>query len=199
MIPRDAAMSDTKIIPGTGALVIEGYPPSAQLFQFCGLLWATEYNAREAGLEKGVDAQTVNAMNTLLMAFAALEALVLETALVVHPQLYSDKQFRRAGILEQYEKYLEADGRKGEKVPSVVAEISGHRIALTHSEPDHERSFVLSQVISATDAARFAREVRSVADWLWRDKRPGAVAKAFDSRNVFFEMKADPARSQPLG
>lgn len=46
-------------------------------------MWATEYNALEAGLEKGIDAQTVNAMNTLLMAFAALEALVLQTALVL--------------------------------------------------------------------------------------------------------------------
>lgn len=83
-------------------------------------------------------------------------------------------------------------------MPPVVAEVNGHRVALTHSEPDHERSFVLSQVISATDADRFAREVRSVADWLWRGKRPGAVAKAFDGSNVFFEMKADPPRSQPL-
>lgn len=70
-----------------------------QLFQFCRLMWATEYNAREAGLENGIDAQTANAMNTLLMAFAALEAPVLESALVVHPQLYNDKQFRRAGII----------------------------------------------------------------------------------------------------
>jgi hypothetical protein len=192
-------MSDTKVTPGTGKLKASGYPPSMQLFQFCGLMWATEYNAREAGLENGIDAQTVNAMNTLLMAFAALEALVLETALMVHHQLYSDQQFRRAGIIEQYERYLEADGRKGEEVPPVVAEVSAHRIALTHSEPDHERSFVLSQVISATDAARFAGEVRRVADWLWGGKRPGAVAAAFDDRNVFFDMKDNPAASRPVG
>jgi len=189
-------MSDTKITPGAGELKAEAYPPTMQLFQFCGLLWATEYNAREAGLEKGIDAQTVNAMNTLLMAFAALQALVLETALIVHPQLYSDRPFRRAGAIEQYERYLEADGRKGEEVPPVVAEVSRHRIALTHSEPDHERSFVLSQVISATDAARFAQEVRNVANWLWRGARPGAVAAAFDGPNVFFDMKNKPATSR---
>jgi hypothetical protein len=192
-------MSDTKIEPGAGELKADGYPPAMQLFQFCGLMWATEYNAREAGLEKGIDAQTVNAMNALLMAFAALEALVLETALVVHPALYGDRQFRRAGIIEQYERYLEVDGRRGEEVPPVVAEVSRHRVALTHSEPDHERSFVLSEVISATDAERFAREVRRVAEWLWRGKRPGAVAAAFDGRNVFFEMKGNPARSRPFG
>ena len=185
-------MSNTDANLGALELTIESNPLTPQLYQFCGLMWATEYNAREAGLEKGVDAQNVNAMNTLLMAFAALEALVLETALVVHPALYGDKDFRRKGIIERYEEYLKADGRKGEGLPPVVAEVSGRRIALTHSEPDNERSFVLSEVISATNAARFARELRNVAEWLWRGKRPGAVAMGFDGPNVFFAERGAP-------
>ena len=108
-------MSDTKIIPEPARLKAEEAVPQIQLFQFCGLMWATEYNACEAGLDKGIDAQTVNAMNTLLMAYAALEALVLETALVVHRELYADNQFRRAGIVEQYRRYLEADRRAGNR------------------------------------------------------------------------------------
>jgi hypothetical protein len=132
------------------------------------------------------------------MAYAAFEASILETALVVHGQLYADNQFRRAGIVEQYQRYLEADRRAGEELPSVIAEISAHRIALTHSEPDHPRSFVLSQVVSATDAARFASEVPRVAEWLWRGERPGAVAAAFDERNVFFKMQENPDRSKPF-
>jgi hypothetical protein len=162
-----------------------GASASVQVFQFCGLLWATEYNARQAGLENGFNAQTVNAMNTLLMAYAALEALVLETALVLYPQLYADAKFRRAGIIEQYERYLGADARRGASFPPVIKEISDNRIALTHSEPYNVRSAVLGKVISATDAARFAGELRPVAEWLWQGKRPAAVAAAFDQPNCF--------------
>lgn len=93
---------------------------------------------------------------------------------------------RKAGILTQYADYLRADGRGGENIPEVICEISAHRVALTHSEPDNQRTFQVSSVISATDAARFAREVRAVAEWLWRGTRPGAVAAAFDSPNVYF-------------
>jgi hypothetical protein len=160
---------------------------TVQIFQFTGLLWATEYNARAAGLENGVNAQTVNAMNTLLMSYAALQALVLETALVAHRDLYDDRQFRRAGILDQFERFLNADGRNGEKIPDVIGEIARHRAALTHSEPDNERSAVVGQVISATDAARFANELRACAEWLWRGERPGPVAAEFDGRNCFLD------------
>lgn len=158
---------------------------AVQVYQFCGLLWATEHNAHHAGLDQGVNAQTVNGMNTLLTAYAALEALVAETALCVVPELYADKKFRRSGIVAKYERLLEATARKGEPLPDVIEEISDHRIALTHSEPDNERTAKIGAVISATDAARFATEVRNVAEWLWQKKRPGAVAHAFDEPNCF--------------
>jgi hypothetical protein len=172
--------------PAAGEMSLVGFPPAIQLFQFCMLMWATEFNAKAAGLQHGIDAQTVNAMNALLTAYAALEALVLETAFVSHPSVYADSRFRKAGILTQYADYLRADGREGEAMPLVVSEVSAHRVALTHSEPDNQRTFQVSSVISATDAARFAVGVRAVAEWLWRGTRPGAVAAAFDSPNVFF-------------
>lgn len=159
-----------------------------ETYQFCGLMWATEYNAHHARLDQGIDAQTVNGMNTLLMAYASLEALVTETAACIVPELYADKQFRRAGIVAKYARLLEVTGRAGEPMPDVIEEISDHRIALTHSEPDNERTTKLASVISATDAARFAAEVRIVAEWLWQKKRPGAVAYAFDEPNLFMRM-----------
>jgi hypothetical protein len=163
-----------------------------QVFQFTGLLWATEYNARAASEALGSDlnAQTVHAMNTLLMSYAALQALVLETALIKYPNLYAQKQeFRRRGVITQIELYLEADGRKGEGLPDVVREINEHRHALTHSEPDNVRSAVLGEVISGTDAARFAKEIRNVAEWLWQGRRPGAVAQEFDKPNGLLDDK----------
>ena len=38
----------------------------------------------------------------VLIAYAALQALVLETALSMYPELYGEKGFRRAGIVEQF-------------------------------------------------------------------------------------------------
>jgi len=159
---------------------------SAHVYQFVGLLWATEYNAQQAQIQNGVNAQTVNAMNTLLMAYAASEALVLETALALHPMLYRDKRgFRMAGLVSQYESFLKSDGRATEKVPPEIEELADRRVALTHSEPDNVRSSSLGEVISGTDAVRFATQLRQRAEWLWQGKRPTAVADAFDQPNCF--------------
>ena len=162
---------------------------AGEVYQFIGLLWATEHNAYYARLESRIDSRTVYAMNALLTAYAALEALVLETTLCIHPALYADKDFRKAGIIKQYTSFLESDERDKEEVSAVVAEISRHRVALTHSEPDNRRTHVLGQVISGTDAVRFAREIRNCAEWLWRGRRPSGVASAFDQSNGF--MKTD--------
>ena len=149
---------------------------------------ATEYNATAAGLEKDFNSQTVNAMNALLMAYAALEALVLETALSTQRALYADEEFRRAGILKQYRRFLDSSGRGEEAVRDVVGEINAHRVALTHSEPDNKRSAALGQVVSATDAARFAAAVRETAEWLWQGRRPKPVSGAFDDKNLFLRQ-----------
>lgn len=173
-------------VSDTAALTV-GESAAPELFQFCGLLWATEYNARAAGLDKDFNAQTVNAMNTLLTAYAALEALVLETAISTQPALYANAKFRRAGILDQYRDLLDVSRRTGEAVRDVVGEISAHRVALTHSEPDNKRSAALGEVISATDAARFAAALREVAEWLWQGQRPKPVSSAFDDPNPFIK------------
>ena len=156
-----------------------------EVYQFGGLLWALEYNAYQARLGTGIDAQTVNAMNALLTAYAALEALVTETASAIVPPLYADSKFRRGGLVYKFRRVLDETGRATETPPDIVQEISDNRIALTHSEPDNERSAKLGKVISATDALRFARAVRKTADWLWQGKRPGAVAAAYDQVNGF--------------
>jgi hypothetical protein len=183
---------NTTITPGTGSIGLEGHAPKMQLFQFYGLLCATEYNTAAARLDRGIEAQTVNAMNTLLIAYAALQALVLETALSMYPELYGEKGFRRAGVVEQFGRFLAREGREQEKLHAVIEEVSSHRIALTHSEPDNPRTFILGNVISATDAARFAVGVREAAEWLWRGKRPVPVSASFDDGNVF--LKAGPPK-----
>lgn len=163
-----------------------------EVYQFTGLLWALEYNAYAARLGTGLNAQTVNAMNALLTAFAALEALVTETGSCVYPALYEDKDFRRSGLKRKFRLVLDQAGRE-DVIPDIIQEISDNRIALTHSEPDNERSARLGKVISATDSVRFAREVRALADWLWQGQRPGAVAEGYDKPNGFFTPEEERA------
>lgn len=182
------AESSKAVTPEPAVLTVGGESaPSIIVFQFCGLMWATEYNAHHAGLDKGFNAQTVNSMNTLLMAYAALQALILETTFVLYHPVYEKKSFRRAGIVEQYEEFLKVDDRPGESLPDLIPEVSAHRIALTHSEPDNIRSRTVGGVISATDATRISQGIRDVAKWLWGKARPGPVASEFDSANPFLQ------------
>lgn len=177
--------SSGTVLPATAQLTVGGHSPGINVFHFCGLMWATEYNARYAQSDQGANAETVNAMNTLLMAYAALQALVLETAFVLYPSLYERKSFRRFGMVEQYQEFLAAEDRSGEETPSLIAEVSAHRIALTHSEPDNVRSRRVGGAISAMDASWIAQGVRDVAEWLWRARRPTPVASEFDTPNSF--------------
>lgn len=168
---------------------------TVQIFQFCGLLWLTEYNASKAGIENGLDSQTLYGMNTILSAYAALEALVTETAFCVEPELYAKKkEFRKQGLSQKFRLLIDKLGRTEECLPDVIDEISAHRIALTHSEPDNIRSSQIGSVVSGTDANRFATEVRNLANWLWQGARPSPVAYSFDSPNVFLVGNAPGVR-----
>lgn len=200
MSPENIGVADTAAIstdetPATAvgamqatASVSIGATAAGQVFQFCGLLCATEYNAHQAEAHSGSNLNAVYAVNALLAAYAALQALVLETALILHPALYADKRgFRWGDITKQYQLFLEADGRLEEIVPDVIKEIGDHRKALTHSEPDNPRSARVGRVISPDEAARYAASIRQVADWLWQGKRPGAVALAFDAPNFYLK------------
>jgi hypothetical protein len=177
-------MTDYKVAVDTLKVTLAVETVEIQNFQFCGLLWTTEYNARGAAIGDG-HVETVHARNTLLTAYAALEALVQESALVLHRSLYDDWEgFRKHGLVVKYKKYLEAEGR-AEAVRDVIEEISEHRKALTHSEPVNKRSFHVGEVLNANEAARLAGEVRKTADWLWRGQRPGSVSAMFDYPNPF--------------
>lgn len=152
------------------------------VYQFIGLLRIAEFNAARAA-DPRCDSTTY-AINTVLSAYAALESLALETAFAAHPELYAQRHdFRRPGLNVKYTRLLTAWGRDHEQLHPLIAEVSDARIALTHSEPDHERSRYVGGVINATDAARFAAGVREVALWLWGDHRPAGVTYEFETPN----------------
>jgi hypothetical protein len=152
------------------------------VYQFVGLMWLVEYNAERAA--KPDCPMTLNSMNTLLSAYAALEALVLESAYVLHPALYSGRRYRHEDLVAKYRKFLKADGR--DEMPlAIIGELVSARIAMTHSEPDHERSRYLGQWLNARHAAKFSAGVREVASWLWAGRRPVPLANEFDNPNPF--------------
>ena len=164
--------------------------PGVMVYQFNGLRLITEYNAAQACLAEGNNLETAYAVNTLLTAYAALEALVSESAACMYPKLYADRTgFRLIALIRQYECFLATDGRSGERIPDEISEISSHRIALTHSEPDSERSRNVGAVLSAADAERFYQAVVNVALWLWNDRRPMPVSLEFERSNLILVAK----------
>lgn len=157
-----------------------------RVYSFLGLLRATEYNAYRANVEIGNPVATVYAQNALLTAHAALEALVQESAFLLHPTLYQrdKKEFLGTSLVRKFAMFLEADERDT-KVPASIGKIAAHRVAISHSEPDNERSRSVGVVVTSRDAARYAREVREAARWLWLERRPAGVATDFDKPNPY--------------
>lgn len=176
-----------------GTLKLVGSEIGLSVFQFVGLLRVAEYNAHMAA--QANDAMRApHGINTLLAAFAALEALVLETAYVLQKETLYDElnekgdrpKFRYQNLETRIYRYLTAIDRptKINDLPPVLAEVSRLRAALTHSEPDSDRSARVGETImDPKSLQRIAGEVRGLADWLWNGKRPKGVAEDFDKSN----------------
>jgi hypothetical protein len=164
--------------------------PGVMVYQFNGLRLITQYNAAQASLGEGSNVEATYGVNTLLTAHAALQALVSESAACMYPKLYADRTgFRLIGLIRKYDCFLATDGRPNEKIPDEISEICSRRIALTHSEPDSERSTNVGAAVSATDAERFYKAVVDVALWLWNGRRPMPVSYDFELNNVIVVAK----------
>ncbi len=165
-----------------GTEIVEGVlAPDIDALEFCGLMHLTEYNAAETDAAADPHVMTQSAMNTVLTAYAALEALVLETAFALYPSLYAQRHdFRRKSLLKKFELLLAADGREGETLPEILAKVDEHRQALTHSEPDNLRSRRISEVTSGEEATQIAADVRAAAGWLWKGRRPSGLAHDYE-------------------
>jgi len=153
--------------------------------QFIGLLRLVEFNSFQALASIHPYQPTAYCSNALLAAYAALEALILETAFELQPNLYAQKGFRMRGLADKYQDYLQAAGRIGEGLPSVIAEVSDARIAITHSEPDNARSRMVSKIADPFEVARINHEIRVAAIWLWQGEPPPRVGLEFFDRNIY--------------
>jgi hypothetical protein len=155
-----------------------------QRSQFVGLLRATEYNAQQANEARGTAAERAWALNTLLTAYSALESLVLETIFEWHPRLFPRLRELRS-LSEKYLQLIGLESRSREPLPQVIAVLEAHRRTLTHDNPRHVPGIDDEKLATASAAIAVASDVRAVAAWLWKHKRPALASREFDAPNHY--------------
>lgn len=111
---------------------------SVVVFQSGGLVSNVRRHARLAGQSKDRYEADQIAIATILLAGAAQEAILLEYAYVIRPDLYSNSGFKRAGGVPA--KYKRLKNRELKVALPDAAELWTHRVAIGHSEPDNPRS-----------------------------------------------------------
>lgn len=102
---------------------------------------------------------------TILMAAAALEAVLSEAAFLLQPDLYADKQFRKAGAPE---KFLKLKGYPSTK----TEEIWNARKAVAHAEPDNARTRFVGEKLNAKGAEWAARCIEELSVEIWGNEMP---------------------------
>ena len=106
---------------------------------------------------------------TILMGAAAIESLLLDVAYVTNPTKYKDSDYRNKGVRKKYE---ELTGNNLDNRFPNVSELWGHRVALSHSEPDLRRTRLIGQRINPEGAVWVADTVDEFAVSLWGDQMP---------------------------
>jgi len=153
---------------------VEGQECYVDIMQLVGLIRLTDYNLAQIGVATGND-KHLPTYNALFSAYAALEALILETAIQKHRALYDRKAFREMGLIAKFGAVLHAEERDGEAIPEAVRLIAKYRRAVTHSEPDNKRIIEFNDALVSGELRRLAGQVLEVARWLWRGEVPSAA------------------------
>lgn len=125
---------------------------------------------------KSKDQQEITcfASATLLMAAAAFEALLAEAASIKDPKLYTKKYFNK-GMPAKYEELM---GRPLNVADKDADDLWKNRNALTHSEPNNDRSKSLGKKINSSGAIWAYEVVKKVSLDIWGDKMPSWFSKA---------------------
>jgi hypothetical protein len=145
-----------------------------EIMQLVGLVRLTDFNLAQIGVATGKD-EHLPTYNALFSAYAALEALILETAIQKHRDLYHRKAFRHMDLMAKFDAVLHAEERDGEAIPEAVGLIAKYRRAVTHSEPDNKRIVEFNDVLLSGEVRRVAGQVLDIARWLWRGEVPSAA------------------------
>jgi hypothetical protein len=112
---------------------------------------------------------TCLANSTIVMGAAAIEALLSEAAYIKNPALYAQKGFRDTGVPDKIIRLMDQTLREASPDASELWE---HRKALTHAEPDAERTRILGKRINPEGASWAAEAVEQLARKIWGDQMP---------------------------
>lgn len=134
-------------------------------FQSAGLVKHTRILAAIVSFQESDASMVAVATATILMAAAALEAVLSEAAFVLKPNLYSDKQFRRAGAPEKFEKLMGYSSTK-------ARELWDARKAVAHAEPDHARTRFVGVKLNAQGAELALKCLEELTIEIWGNQMP---------------------------
>lgn len=112
---------------------------------------------------------------TYVTAAAALEALLMEAASILAPSIYSEKKFRMAGAPQKYKMLKGKDS-------DAIGRIWKTRNALTHGEPDNERTRLVGEDLTVEDARQVVIILNNLARDIWGPAMPEWFRK--DSRTM---------------
>lgn len=136
------------------------------VFRSAGLIWHTQYLARLAS-DSSLNKMELVSLCTgvVLMGAAALESLLMEAAFLLNTDLYQRKAFRKAGVTQKYKMLMG-------QCPDYVERIWKYRIAVTHSEPDNQRSRYVGEIINVKGAVWIAQTLDLIAKDIWGSSVP---------------------------
>jgi hypothetical protein len=100
-----------------------------------------------------------------LTVAAALEALLLESASVLKPDLYAQQKFRKAGAPE---KYRLLKGTNSDH----VRHLWSIRVAVAHGEPDNKRTRFVGKHLSVEGAQQAVDMLNRLARDVWGKDMP---------------------------
>jgi len=152
---------------GMNSIKIEAY-------QSAGLVLHTRRLSNLVAQSADVEEVTCLATAAILMAVAAIEALLSEAAYLKKPELYATNAFQYGGVPVKFEKLM---GEKLKVMCPDADELWGHRLALSHAEPDHRRTRFVGQRINAAGACWAAKTVEKLAVKIWGAEMPNWFAE----------------------
>lgn len=136
-----------------------------------GLTKHTRILARLAKLASTEEEAVALSEAVLLMAGAALEAMLDESAYMSDRVLYSNwNDFRKLSVPRKFEKL-------GHSKSEEMDQIWDARIALSHAEPDNTRTGKVGSVLNPDEAVKIAGSLQALANEIWGDHMPDWFSK----------------------
>lgn len=135
------------------------------VFQSAGLISQTKVLALMASKERDSEKRSALIVSTILVSAAALEALLLEAAHELNPELYKNRNFRMEGVPFKFKKLV---GRKSDEIEAIWEA----RKAISHSEPHNKRSRFVGEQLNTDSVKQIVNILESISNEVWGKNMP---------------------------